>query len=124
MNTNGVIHNRTFKGFILTKDYVIKTNITQPNIDHKFFSLHNGILIIKKGYWWNGVTGWVTTKSTLRSSLVHDCFYQMMQESLLNLRYKTRVDKLYYNMAIEDGGWKWWIKTQCNVLKLVKIKQK
>lgn len=43
----------------------------------------NGLLIVKKGYAWDGMTGWIDTPSNRVYSLVHDVFCQMMRNQQL-----------------------------------------
>jgi len=120
---NNIKYKSTFTGFKLNEDYIIKVDfgITKPII-HKYFSYINGILTIRKGYWWNGVTCWFTTKSSLEASLVHDTFYQMMELRLLPLHYKLRFDNYYEWMLIQNGAWEWYARLSSFVLYRIKVK--
>lgn len=109
-------------GYILLEDYRIKTNLNSNlSIIHPYITLINGELTILSEYFWNGVTGWFTTKSTLCASLIHDSLWQLMELGILPLSYKYEVDDIYRSIAIEDGGWRWWINIQRFVLRNVKV---
>lgn len=48
----------------------------------------NGLLIIKKGYAWDGMTGYIDTPANRVYSLVHDVFCQMMRNKQIPHIYK------------------------------------
>lgn len=66
-----------------------------------------GILIVKKGYAWNGPSGpSIDTENFMRGSLFHDPLYQLIEEGLLlNENDKDRLiaDQLLRNICLEDG---------------------
>lgn len=70
-----------------------------------FALLRTGDLIIRKGYAWDGASGpTFDTKSSMRPSLIHDCFCQMMQEHMLDWkRWHQEVNKYFMDLCIEDG---------------------
>ncbi len=91
----------------LSDAYKVTTPIIpSSNIETEYINLSpNGELMIKKGYAWDGPSGpTVDTTNFMRSSLVHDAFYQLMRHELLNVKsYRGLADKLLYTMSIEDG---------------------
>jgi hypothetical protein len=95
----------------LAEDYSVLTPIYPDNtIEHEFFTLTtDGLLLIRRGYAWDGASGpTFDTKSSMRPSLVHDCFCQMMRDRTLDFAtWQKRVNKLFYEMCIEDGMWRW-----------------
>lgn len=63
-----------------------------------------GLLEIRAGYAWDGASGpAIDTKTILRGSLVHDAFYQLMREGLLDIRWRDRVDYEFWDICKEDG---------------------
>lgn len=74
----------------LVKDYTIKTNITGYQVNSKFIQLFpTGVLIIKDGYSWDGPSGpTLDTKNSMRGSLVHDAFYQLLREGKFTAHIK------------------------------------
>ena len=68
----------------MLQDRFVHTNITGYRISNKYFELYeDGRLLIKKGYRWDGPSGvTVDTASFMRSSAVHDCFFQMLRENM------------------------------------------
>ena len=93
----------------LAEDELTKTPITGNYIDHKFFTLYeNGDLLAKEGYAWDGASGpTFDTKSSMRASLVHDIFCQMMETKQLSYDiWQDTVNIFFKQMCIEDGMWK------------------
>jgi len=65
-----------------------------------------GLLTIKSGYAWDGVSGPVIdTPQNLRASLVHDSLYQLMRMRKLTPRkkFKPKADRVFRNLCKEDG---------------------
>lgn len=92
------------------KDFTIQTKMTGYSVEHPFFSLRpDGLLIIRRGYAWDGASGLLTmqTQSNKRSSLVHDVFYQMLRAGLLphNPCFHLANEELR-RISIEDGMFK------------------
>lgn len=68
----------------------------------------DGRLLIKKSYAWDGASGpTFDTQNSMRASLVHDALYQLMREGLLSLVCRPDVDRLFYELCVEDGMWRW-----------------
>jgi hypothetical protein len=88
-------------------DYIIQTDIYPSNdIIFEFMELSiTGQLTIKKGYAWDGVTGFlIVPKCFLRGSLVHDTFYQLMRLGVLDqATNRILADSLLQKICLEDG---------------------
>ena len=69
----------------LVKDYAVQTQVFGLQVDSAFITLYpTGILIIRKGYCWDGASGpTIDTKNSMRGSLVHDALYQLLREGKL-----------------------------------------
>jgi hypothetical protein len=101
----------------LAEDYTVQVGICPKfEVGNPFLILRtNGELVIKRGYAWDGASGWTfDTKSVMRASLVHDALYQLMREELIDLRNKEIADDLLRDIMVEDGafkirGWYWHI---------------
>ncbi len=65
----------------------------------------NGELEIKDGYHWDGPSGPARdTKNAMGGSLVHDAFYQLMREGLLDDDvWRPIADEIYERICLEDG---------------------
>jgi len=68
-------------------DRMVFTKVTGYLISHEYFELYeDGRLLIKKGYRWDGPSGvTLDTASFMRSSCVHDVFFQCLRENLFML---------------------------------------
>lgn len=93
----------------LVADYVVRTPV-RPGRDilHDWFVLtEEGVLYVLKGYAWDGASGptW-DTDSSMRPSLIHDCFCQMMKERLIDYRtWEKTVHQQFHDHCLEDGMW-------------------
>ena len=59
---------------------------------------------VEKGYCWDGCSGpTVDTKTSMRASLFHDAFYQLMREAKLPYKFVGNADRIFYRMLKEDG---------------------
>lgn len=106
-----MIHYREGYKYQLSRPYEVLTPIFPPNrIEHEFYTLDaDGRLLIQAGFAWDGASGpTIDTKASMRPSLVHDCFCQMMAARELDYKtYSPHVHALFKAMCIEDGMWGW-----------------
>lgn len=93
----------------LAQSHVVITPITGYKVEDEYYSLHEtGILTIHKGYAWDGPSG-VTfdTKSSMRPSLEHDAFCQMLRARQLPFELQDAVNKFFYEQCLDAGMWGW-----------------
>ena len=89
----------------LFKMYKIKTDIKPvKNVKTHFLSLNtDGLLIIKRGYSWDGASGGaIDTKNFMRASLVHDCLYQLITMRKIKRSCRKQADLLLQAICRED----------------------
>lgn len=105
-----MIFRRKENGFYLRKTFSKKTDLKLekdlyfPNQDEPQIVLEkNGLLTIRPGYVWNGMTKGITTDNLIIPTLVHDSLYDLLQSNLLSLEYRLFIDKLFFNMCLESG---------------------
>ena len=74
-----------------------------------YVEIHSGgILIIKKGYAWDGASGpTIDTDSSMRGSLVHDVLYQLMRNDIIDRSFRETADYIIEELCVLDGMWKW-----------------
>ena len=91
----------------LAANYRVKIAIKpKNNIDTKFIQLDKkGNFTLVSGYAWDGPSGPVVdTRENMRASLVHDALYQLMRQRHLSARrHKTKADKIFKKICIQDG---------------------
>lgn len=91
----------------LAEDYRVQTPIIpEAACGNEYFALlRTGELIIRKGYAWDGASGpTFDTKSSMRPSLIHDVFCQMMQKRMLDWgRWHQEVNEYFRDLCVEDG---------------------
>jgi hypothetical protein len=90
----------------LTTSYQVHVSIyPEKPIDTDYIKLSmNGILIIAKGYAWDGPSGpAIDTKNFMRGSLVHDALYQLMRLEHLDRDYRQLADRILQRLCKEDG---------------------
>jgi len=100
----------TYRGgykYQLHADYVIDIPVVPKIvIATAYIELdENGMLIIKKGYAWDGPSGpTIDTPSSMRGSLVHDALYQLMRMGRLDhVVCRPVADKLLHDICLQDG---------------------
>lgn len=94
----------------LYRDVLFMTSLRpEQNIESKYFELGvDGLLWIKAGYCWDGASGLTfDTDTSIRGSLIHDVFYQMMREGLINRCWRKYADELLRDICKIDGMY-WW----------------
>ena len=100
----------------LTENLIVNSNICpENNIETEFIELSkSGILIIKKGYAWDGASGptW-DDETNIIPSCIHDAFYQLLREGHLPQEYRDKVDFLFYSLLLNNGmsrarAWYYW----------------
>ena len=84
--------------------YSLTWGLMQPAEGKYLVLVHDGVLIIKKGYMWDGPSGpTIDTEDFMRASLVHDALYQLIREDVLPAKYRKKADKLLLAICKEDG---------------------
>ena len=92
----------------------VQTSLDSRLVGNDFISLNNeGLLTIREGYSWNGMTKCPDSKNTMFPSLVHDALYQMMRidfskdfnDKRIDGRYRFRkeADKLLVRLCRQNG---------------------
>ena len=83
----------------LEEDIAFTTSISGIEVKTEYIELKkHGVLVIRKGYMWDGVTGLPSfatdamLKHTARGSLLHDAFYQLIRLRLLPAYLKNKID--------------------------------
>lgn len=66
----------------------------------------DGVLMIYRGYAWDGCTNAPDTDSNMLAGLVHDALYQMMQEDVLDKSFKPMADEMLRDIMISQGSFK------------------
>ena len=73
----------------------------------------SGTITFKKGYAWDGPSGpTIDSKNFMRSSLVHDGFYQLIREKILPYTFRKTADELIRKICRQDGMSAiraWWV---------------
>jgi hypothetical protein len=71
---------------------------------HEYFSMAQGIIYIRKGYAWDGVSGpTIDTKNTFLAGLTHDALYQSIREKFLPPSEKATADKIFRRLLRANG---------------------
>ncbi len=115
MNSKACYRKLSNYKYQLLEEFSYQTTITGFEANHDFIQLReDGQLVIKKHYAWDGASGptW-DTKNSMRASLVHDAFYQLLRLESLPQSQIVPADQLFKKMLIEDGmskvrAWIWY----------------
>jgi len=118
-----VVYYKNNYKYVLDEDFAIHTatygiNIKLPenkDIVTEFIVFRvDGILIIKKGFLWDGPSGpTVDTDSFMRGALVHDALYRLMRCGFIDYKkHRRAVDDLMKAICKADGmNWfrRWYV---------------
>ena len=81
------------KVYKLSHNVCVQTCLHQQLGGNQFISLDNeGLLTIREGYSWNGMTKYRDSKNTMFSTLVHDALYKLMRVDLSKDSNENRID--------------------------------
>lgn len=92
--------------YVLHETCSLQTEIQPPSdiVTPYLMLTAGGLLTVVRGYAWDGASGpAVDTKDFIRPSLIHDAFYNLMREGLLDLGWRKAADKLLRELYIEDA---------------------
>lgn len=79
-------------------------DITQGTGNDYVFFGKSKLLVIRRGYAWDGPSGpTIDSKDSMRGSLIHDAFYQLMREGFLSIEFRENVDDVFLRILLEDG---------------------
>lgn len=103
----------------LYETYSLQTTVMNGEVDNDFLQLKDGLLTVKKGYAWDGASGpTIDTKNSMRGSLVHDAFYQLMRMGVISKDCRHLADQYLHDICNEDGmfeirsdSWLWAVHT-------------
>lgn len=89
----------------LAEQHVQLISLKGYNVNHEFFELRdNGILIVHKGYAWDGPSGpTIDTATFMRGSLIHDVLCQSIALGLIPESEQEAADKILKNICLADG---------------------
>lgn len=90
---------------VTTKDFFIKTEIKpkQTATLGKIKLTIEGVLLIDRGFRWNGANGIPDAKVFMRGSCVHDALYKLIENNLLPDSEKRKADHIMAQCFHEDG---------------------
>ena len=101
----------------LHQPILVEIEIYGYEIDLPFFKLQpDGLLILRKGYCWNGSNYSIDYKSRTASA-VHDAGYQLMREGCIEKSHRKYIDQVYKEILIIKGLWVWHANFRYNMLR-------
>jgi len=101
----------------LVEEYSLTVSVTPDDaveVDEFIDLSTEGVLVIKKGYAWDGPSGpTIDTKNFMRGSLVHDALYQLMRAKKLSKdQWREEADLELKRICLKDGMSRiraWWV---------------
>ncbi len=116
MDTKSCYRKLTSYKYQLVEEFQYKTDVIGFEInDLDFIKLDNlGNISISKNYAWDGASGpTIDTLNSIRASLVHDAFYQLLRMERIPQDYVIVADKLFREILVRDGmnsfrAWYWY----------------
>lgn len=100
--------------YTLKEDLVFYNRLfNNKSFFYDYLTIDDGMVVIRKGYSWNGCNFAIDTPQTYRASCIHDALYQYQPISRLNadnlffdvlLKNRFKFAPLYY-LAVRLFGW-------------------
>lgn len=88
----------------LVEELIIQTRVIGFSAETDFIRLYlNGVLVVKKGYAWDGATGFPDLKTVLKGSCGHDALYQLIRMGLIPAKCKKPADLTLQDICKADG---------------------
>lgn len=89
----------------LVEPHEVVTPIAGHEYHDPYFSIDRcGTLVAHRGYCWDGPSGPVLhSRTTLRPSLVHDVFYQLIRLGVVPIERRKEVDDLFRRHLLGAG---------------------
>jgi len=90
-----------YGGYMLADNFEYQTDITieEPYTSRYIWLTRNGLLLIRKGYLWDGPSGpTLDDRQNMVPSLIHDALYELIRLGVLSKEYKKKAD---YILKIE-----------------------
>lgn len=104
--TIGKVYYESGKKFQTTRSCRIKTNVLGYSISTWFCTLTpDGWLLVYARFAWDGASGGIDTKKTIRGSLAHDVLYRLMRRGLLPRTEQGNADLTLRNVMKQDKAW-------------------
>lgn len=99
--------------YVLASNLKIKTGVTlEKPILYKLFNIElsmGGVLTLGAGFHYDCASGPAPDhKGFFRASAIHDAFYILMRDGLLDTKWKGYADDLMRDIMIEDGMPRWY----------------
>jgi hypothetical protein len=99
------VHYESGKKFQTTRECLIMTAVKGYDIETDYCVLSaDGWLRIFKGFAWDGASGGIDTKRTIRASLAHDVLYKLMRRGLLPRAEQSNSDLSLKTIMKGDGA--------------------
>lgn len=102
-------------------------NLATEMIRTKYVLIHGWDITILKGYAWDGPSGpAIDTIDFMRPSLVHDVFYQLMDEKIIPESFRRTADKILYRLCRAEGMVIWraaWVYLAVRSFGWARVKQ-
>lgn len=108
-------YRKTSRGYRLLKDLTVHTDIFPRSfVQTQYVNLTStGVLLIKRGWEWDGATMAFDTEDFKLPSCVHDALYYLIQSGLIDSRHRKAADDLmlrfcrFTKMPWPRRGWTW-----------------
>lgn len=76
-------------------------------VSDDWVSVGENILIVKRGFAWDGPWPLPRLRCAMRASMVHDALYHLLRSGKLSMTLRKPADDLFRRLCIEDGMPPW-----------------
>ena len=97
-----------YKYELIEKESIEVPELSKRSVNTRMFSLDGGVLIIAKGYCWDGASGpTIDTAGVMRAALAHDAIYQMLRSGHLKRTDRKTADQILRRIMLGDTPTRW-----------------
>lgn len=94
--------------YSVREDFEIQTIIQGFRISTYWYNLfEDGRLLIRRGYPWDGASGWFDSKEIIKASCAHDIFCEMINQELLPSFVQALADENFRMIEKRQNMPKW-----------------
>ena len=106
--------------WITKREVSFQTKLRPPqDVGNEFVQLtRDGVMTLREGYVFDGITGGFDTPKSMRTAAKHDGGCQLIEEGFLPWEFRKPNDHELLTTLVEDRFWMWWAMARYRVVRI------
>ena len=106
--------------WITLREVRFQTKLRPPqDVGNEYMQLtRDGVMTLREGYVFDGITGGLDTRASMRTAAKHDGGCQLIEEGLLPWSFRKPNDHELLTTLVEDRIWIWWAMARYRVVRV------